>query len=547
MERKHNLLLLLLSILSGILLWLSWPPKNTTFLIFVAFVPLLMVVILLNQLHPKRPRFSLFLYVLAAMLIWNLLSTYWIYKATLPGAVAAIILNSLLMVLPFALYDIFKNSLKKESSFILLVIFWVSLEYLHFNWDLAWPWLTLGNSLATYINIVQWYEYTGVLGGSIWIWTVNILVFNLLRVILENKSKDFFTKYISKHAAILLFIILIPILFSLFIAKRIQWQPSYNVLIVQPNIDPYNEKFSAGTFEDQLDKLLRLSISQADSNSSLLIWPETALSASFDEETLNNDQAINEIRLMLSRYPDLTLISGISSYRFFGENEKPTPTARYYKPWDKYYDSYNSAILLNTSDKYELYHKSRLVPGVEIMPYPQLFSFLSKLAIDLGGTSGSLGRQRQPSVFNIGNGVVVAPVICYESIFGDYVAEFVRKGANTIAVMTNDGWWGNTAGHRQHLYYARLLAVSHRRDIVRSANTGISAYINLKGEVVEKSDWWIEGVIKQKICINNELTFYSKYGDYLGRMSSIIAVLLLIILLVFRIKLRIDNPLKKQF
>ena len=116
------------------------------------------------------------------------------------------------------------------------------------------------------------------------------------------------------------------------------------------------------------------------------------------------------------------------------------------------------------------------------MPFPAIFGLLDDFAIDLGGTAGSLGMQAHPSVFRSGK-ITAAPVVCYESVYGDYVREYINQGANIICIMTNDGWWEDTPGYRQHCQYARLRAIEERRSIARSANTGISCFIDQRGEI----------------------------------------------------------------
>lgn len=162
------------------------------------------------------------------------------------------------------------------------------------------------------------------------------------------------------------------------------------------------------------------------------------------------------------------------------------------------------------------------------MPFPSIFGYLDDFAIDLGGTTGSLGYQESPSVFK-SEKITAAPVICYESVYGDYVGDYIRKGANVICIMTNDGWWDDTPGYRQHCQYARLRAIEHRRSIARSANTGISCFINQKGEISQPTEWWVSACIKQEINLNNELTFYTQQGDLLGRCSFIGAAFFLVI------------------
>jgi apolipoprotein N-acyltransferase len=202
-----------------------------------------------------------------------------------------------------------------------------------------------------------------------------------------------------------------------------------------------------------------------------------------------------------------------------------------------YYDSYNTALNIDTSKNVEIYHKSQLVIGVEKIPYPVVFGLFEKFSLDLGGTVGSLGTQEERSVFtHRKKNIKIAPVICFESLFGEFVSKYIQNGANLIFVITNDGWWDDTPGYRQHKSYSSLRAIETRRSIARSANTGTSCFVNQRGEISQPTQWWKEAVIRGNINANDKITFYVKFGDYIGRITSFISVLL--ILWFFAVKLQ---------
>ena len=225
----------------------------------------------------------------------------------------------------------------------------------------------------------------------------------------------------------------------------------------------------------------------------------------------------------------------IDSSAIIIQEEKTSVTAHRFKDSENYYDAFNTALQFDQTDSVQVYHKSRLVPGVEIMPYRSIFGFLEKLTLNLGGTSGSLGIQKERTVFASANGTKVAPAICYESIYGGFMSGYMRNGAQLIFVITNDGWWGNTPGYRQHMNYGRLLAIEFRKSIARSANTGISCFINQRGDVIQHTGWWEEDAIRQTLYKNDIRTFYAKHGDYPGMISSYASLLLLIMLPVKRV------------
>jgi apolipoprotein N-acyltransferase len=146
---------------------------------------------------------------------------------------------------------------------------------------------------------------------------------------------------------------------------------------------------------------------------------------------------------------------------------------------------------------------------------------------DFGGISGSLGRDSERKVFTTGDSTYrAAPVICYESIYSDYITEYIRKGGNVLAILTNDGWWGNTPGYKQHMNYARLRAIESRKWVARSANTGISCFIDPVGNVINPQPWDVASVIKQNVPTDSGQTFFVKHGDILSRAMSVVAIFL---------------------
>ena len=245
------------------------------------------------------------------------------------------------------------------------------------------------------------------------------------------------------------------------------------------------------------------------------------------ENQIDQSYSVTRLNQFLKGYPKLNLVSGISSNRAYENQESRTPTARKFVNADAYYDSYNTALHLDASSKIQIYHKSKLVPGVEQTPFPAIFGHLDFLAVELGGTIGSLAKDIERKVFPSNDSrIKTAPIICYESVFGEFVSEYVRNGANLLFIITNDGWWGDTPGYKQHLNYARLRAIETRRCIARSGNTGISAYFNQKGDIIEESNWWEQAVLRKKINVSDKITFYTFYGDYIGRIAAILFLLL---------------------
>jgi apolipoprotein N-acyltransferase len=487
------------SFLSGILLWASWPTSALTFLIFIGFVPLLL------QAEKASSKKVFFLQAWAAMFIWNALTTWWIWNSSAVGAVSAIIPNSLLMTLPWLGYVIARKKISKPLSLLAFISFWMLFEYTHLNWQLSWPWLSLGNVFAQETSWVQWYEFTGIGGGTLWVLIINLLVFNL---IVQFKNSGLGFKIIST-GFIGLFLI-VPIVFSSLLSIHFfKGVPKQNVVIVQPNIDPY-QKFESNNANEQIKTLIQLSEQKIDSNTCLVLWPETALSTNVSVGQIQVAEVYRPVMDFVQRHPKLTLITGVETNKFV---EEKTSTSRKTRE-GLLYESYNAAIALNSNQPMQFYIKSKLVPGVETLP--TYLNFLGSVFEQFGGTAGGYAKDTAAKAFPLVNSTVsAAPVICYESVYGEYVASYVAKGANLITILTNDGWWGNTQGHLQHLAYAKLRAIETRKWVARSANTGISAVIDNYGNIKQQTKWNEATSFAYDIPVTNSQTFYVKHGDYL--------------------------------
>ena len=474
--------LLLLTLLSGLFMAAAWPVRGFPGLLFIGFVPLLIVEDFIYRHPEKFIKFSLLFYSYPAFLIWNGLTTWWIYNSTGVGAIIAIAVNSMFMTIIFQFFHFTRRKLKNDlSAYAALIFYWMAFEYLHLNWDLNWPWLNIGNGFSSYYRWVEWYEFTGTFGGTLWVLVANILLFLFIypgsfkRITYKFKTRDF----------ILIPLILIWIFVPLIISNSIyhsykEKDNPVTIVVVQPNLDPYSEQYTIPPVE-VVGKIMKLAEPYLDDNTNFLVAPESAIQEYMWENDINNFKSIALLKEIINKYPNLNLLVGGSTRHEFGSGEEVSNTARKFTDADIYYDEYNTAMLLNSRDSIQLYHKSKLTPGVEILPTYKHFKFLEKFAINLGGTVGSLGTDKIRKVFTTVKTVRVSSTICYESIFGEFFSEFVKNGAEVMMIITNDGWWGNTAGYRQHFSFASLRAIETRRCIARSANTGISAFIDQRG------------------------------------------------------------------
>jgi apolipoprotein N-acyltransferase len=508
---------LLLAMLCGVLLFLGWPPKYMFPFLFVGMVPLFYAHHHMETNNAKAKKFFIW-YVYFGLLVWNILTTWWVGYAHIGGGIAMLLANTALMIIPFSAYIYTKRIIGENKALMAFVLYWLAFEYLHLTWEISYPWLTLGNGLAMIPWLVQWYEYTGILGGSLWILSANVLVYKLI----VNYSK---ARIFQLSALLLIPTICSVIIYTIPEEKAVGTE----VLVVQPNIDPYN-KFKAGEELEQVDTFLALAEKKITTNTRLMVLPETAIVEYLNESDINNQESILMLKKFIAKHPQVEILTGAATYRFFEPNEKISATARDAGNGEKY-DSYNTALLITKEGVKQIYHKSKLVPGAEKMPYPQILGFLEYFSLDLGGISGSLGIDKTPVVFKTQN-FNLTPGICYESIYGDHLGKFSQMGSNVICIITNDGWWENTDGYKQHLNYGRLRAIELRAPMVRCANTGISCYIDTKGNISHQTKWWQAEAFLCEVKPSTKLTFYARSGNAIGRMASFIGVFFLLSVMV---------------
>lgn len=531
MKKTITVKLWFLAILSGVLLSLPFVLPNCGLVSLIALIPLFAAEYIAKQNKVKH--FWVLYYT--SFLIWNVIATYWIWYATAPGAVAAILLNALQMALIFRIFR-WMRSRREESllPYLGFACLWLCWEHFYFTWQISWPWLTLGNAFADNVKLIQWYSVTGTLGGSLWILLINIFLFRLFISLVYKK------KYALKLVFLLL-LLFIPICSSLALYRNAQSRqetlPKKEVVVLQPNIDPYNTKFTS-TQDEQNDILFSLAAEAVTPETFLVVAPETFFNPSKEAGYLNEDfphknktaeriaefAAEKKVNFLYGAVSQLTTVS----------RRQPGPFARPagYNYW---VNVYNSAVFNTIDGRIFFYHKSKLVIMAESVPMFHGKPLFESLGIDLGGGMGNFTPQNSREVFKTSDDVLLGSAICYESVFGDFYREYVTKGAELMTIITNDGWWKNTPGHIQHLNYARLRAIETRRYIARSANTGISAIIDSKGDFVERSPWWEPCSLKGEVALNKEITTFVKYGDVIGVVAAwcSLAALLLSLLSYF--------------
>ncbi|SDL64693.1 apolipoprotein N-acyltransferase [Chryseobacterium taihuense] len=518
---------LLLTLISAMLLSVSWPTYGIPFFIFTALVPLLMMEHGVSKFSDyKRKSWMVFGLSYLCFVIWNVVTTGWLYGSKNPdgshsmmAVLFPVLVNSFLYSLVFQCYHWYKNAQGTYWGLAFFAAIWMCFEKFHLNWELTWPWLNLGNVFSDYPKVIQWYDTLGATGGSFWILLINILIFYTIRIWEAGRKR----KSLIINASLVTVLIGLPMIISIIKYNQFEEKPigEVNVLLLQPDLNPYGEKYSKDSITI-LKELLTLAESNSKGKIDYYIAPETAIPGrgSISETAFEKSELLNSVKDFLSKHPQSVFATGISSHQYFFNKEKLPKDA--YQINDRVWvESYNSAVQIIPNQKVEVYHKGKLVPGVEIFPYMNVLKpLLGDAMINLGGTVASLGTDKERVAFkNPFNKGKLAPIICYESIYGEFTTEYVKKGANFLTIMTNDSWWGVTEGHRQLLSYAKLRAIETRREIARSANSGISAHINAKGEILEDTFYGDQTALFAKINLYEGKTFYVRSGDLLSRIS----------------------------
>ncbi|TVQ64819.1 MAG: apolipoprotein N-acyltransferase [Balneolaceae bacterium] len=494
-KRRIQLLLI------PILLAFSFPPFNLSPLQIPALI------LLFRMSHLCGSKRETILYAYPVFVLWNLFSTYWLMMATVAGGLAAIFANAAIMVLPLLLMrHLFRSALSPFPVALISAGIWTSYEFLHHNWDLAWPWLTLGNAWSNQVWIIQYISVTGVFGITFWVvMTASLFYIRIAGTGFQNRKR--ITRYTPELLLLLFPLISIAMLF---LPEQEPGDP-IEVVIVQPNSDSYLTHGGHPSLQALTDHLLTLSAEVRTNQTDVIIWPENAI----DTSVSSSHPLLSQIRDSLSVW-NTTLITGSGYFDFYPD--QPLPAVHRTTQDGRAYNVYNSALFLQPGESVEVYRKGRLVPIVERFPFVEFFAWADRFGwFDWGSLSG-YGLGVTADLFEV-NGAPTPALICYDSVFPGWVNRFVKEGAGFLTIVTNDGWWGDSHGHIQHFAYARLRAIEHRMWIARSANNGISGIIAPSGAVHVETGYWTEEAFAYTIYTQPHPTLYSRFGNWIGYFS----------------------------
>ncbi len=468
---------------------------------------------------------------------WNAVTTWWVGNATVGGAVFAVLANALQMSLIFGSFRWVKRRTRGVMPYLFLAAAWIAWERYYLTVaEISWPWLVLGNAFAETTGLIQWYRVTGHLGGSLWVWLSNLSLFGLMVALSDGRMARWNAKARAAAFSGAVLAVFGPMLWSVCLRAPEEEGERLHVVIGQPNLDPY-QKFESLTQGQQDARYLAL-LQKADwqpGRPVLALAPET-FTARLILDDIPHNETYKRFQHFLKLHPQASILFGASTYERSVSAKAPHICA---------YDmgkvegsvgqhawivAHNSAFVTDSSGRCPVYHKSKLVVGTELTPYPRFFIPLEKLVSGGNTLMAKDVGQKEIACLPVhagGGSIPVGCAVCYESVYGDFCAGYVRKGgAQLLAVITNDAWWGNTPGYRQHLSYSRLRAIETGRWVARCANTGISAIIDPRGRVVSRTSWWEPALLEGDVQLLKGETFFVRYGDITGRVSVLLLLLL---------------------
>jgi apolipoprotein N-acyltransferase len=510
---------LIFSLLSSVLLSLSFPPFKLGFLAYIAIVPFFLLLGNKNNKETIRWGFLTGLFM-------NIGTLWWINLVTVPGAIAAILYLPIYMIIYAVLHNFLRSRLGEKYLYWCIPFLWTGVEYLRSLGVLGFPWCSLAYTQSYFLSLIQYISITSVYGVSFWVATIN--VFMLL--ILKNFSN--YKKVLIYFIALILLLI-IPWIYGSLVIPDEQQTPEENVRIglIQGNIDPYI-KWSDEFVEENWRIYNELTLEAVKLKPQLIIWPETAVP---DYLRISNLYLTN-IRELLSKI-NLPLITGAPDFQYLP---------------DQTYLTFNGVFLLTPDSRsFQIYHKVHLVPFGERVPFTETFPLLKNFleSLEMGEGNFSPGKEIvsfQVPITTQNNEIesnelrrdhIMAPVvICFESLFPELVRSFILNGADILVIITNDAWFKRSNAPYHHAQMAVFRAIENRISIARCANTGVSMFVDPYGRTLKSSSIFQKCYLIHEIPLRKETTFFMRHGNVFSVTVSLLNIVPFLVALFFRSK-----------
>lgn len=410
-------------------------------------------------------------------------------------------------------------------------VFWTAFEYLHGLGEISYPWLSIGYSQVDTLFIGQTADLWGVYGIGFFLAAGNAL---LALALGEGKFR---------RPALASFAVLASVLvFTGFLRYRSVGVDSGHVVaaVVQPNIDPWR-KWSYGGIDFAVDLHMRLQDSlrrATEGGIGIAFWSETAIPYTILDGYYSDRWGA------LRGWVDtsgVSLVSGFADLQVWDSRSGaaiPVTASRSPEDSTLFYQTFNAAFGLSpgTVGRPPVHRKARLTPFAERLPYAETFSFaIEALRWGVGISSWGIGTKAEPLRCSVPGGEVrVGTIICIESIYPDFVRQLTDNGAELLCVITNDGWFDNTPGPQQHFVIARMRAIENRRWIVRSANTGVSGFIDSRGKVSAEMPARTSVAAAHRVGLSRSLSPYVRYGDIVPAVMLCVLAPFFILVAAFR-------------
>ena len=524
--RTRNRRILLVT-LSGILLGLAFPPSPFGVFAFIAFVPFFMLFEEINS-YGRAIRTTY-----AALLIFNVMTLYWIGGFThmkdpflMIAGVSTVLGHPLFTLFMIPPWIFIKRQFGHRTAVAAFPFFYVAYEYLHSLSEYAFPWLLLGNTQSYDLPAIQLASVTGVYGISFWVLVINVLLYFLARAFVE-RGLTWTSPKTMLRIALILALYLAPKVCGHFMIHPSTIPPGSELRIaaIQPNIDPFDKWSDEAHTQIAIHE--SLSTEALKTRPDLILWSETAI----PERILhpNHLEELADLHAAVNSYA-IPVLTGMVDTRYYPDSAH-APRSSKVSLSGFWYDDYNSTMLLTPgTNQLQKYHKIKLVPYAERVPYSDVITFLNVFRWNLG--IGGWGIGKDTTIFSYtdqhGNKISFANLICYESIFPGFDAEFVRKGAQFLTVVTNDSWWGNTSGTYQHRQIAAMRAVENRRWVVQCANGGISCIVDPYGRIVAQTPMYRRTILEGDIQPLSSITFYTQHGDWFAEGCLVVSLFFIV-------------------
>lgn len=509
------------------MLGFSFPPSHFGILACFGLIPLLVA---LDEVEKTRSAFG---FIYAAMLVFHMITLNWTGGYAhmndpymmIAGAVTMTV-HPLFYFLPLGAYLFVRKRAGKNVALASLPFAWVAYEYSHTLSEWSFPWITLGNTQSYDIGRIQFIEYTGVIGLSFWIMVLNVLGYFLYKSLLVNGTTIRSSLNVTLGASILL-IYLLPTIHGRFLLSQnaqseivnAQSAGTITVGMIQSNVDPW-EKWKQSGFET-IDMYLRMTdslVKNARNKPDLVLWPETAMP--YYILTKRNESTLGMVREKIFKI-GVPVLFGLPHAVYYDDTTLAPPSAKRIQSTGERYDAFNATAFIQPGvNEIPWYGKMKFVPIAERVPYADAFYVFDFLRWGVGIGGWQLGRDSV--IFQEKKtGARFSSMICYESVYPEFVASFVKRGAEFIAIVTIDSWWDHMSGAYQHHQYAIFRAIENRRWIARCAVGGFSSYIDPSGNVYDKTDLFTQAVLSRSIEGRTELTFFTEHGEWVGKLCAI--------------------------